>query len=104
MKLTQKDKERLKTNIISCLSNEKEVKKIIIFGSFLSSNNPNDIDIAVIQDSLEAYLPLALKYRKKIRPIVSQIPIDVFPVPVKCASEGTCFFTEIASGEIIYEK
>jgi len=28
-----------------------------IFGSFLDSENPDDIDVAIFQDSGEAYLP-----------------------------------------------
>ncbi len=51
MKFTAKQKERLKRELISCLVSEKEIKKIIVFGSFLHSNNPNDIDVAIFQDS-----------------------------------------------------
>ena len=34
MKLTAKQKEKLKHQLISCLGTEKEIKKIIIFGHF----------------------------------------------------------------------
>jgi hypothetical protein len=37
------------------------------FGSFLTSNDPHDLDIAVFQDSDESYYPLAMKYRRKLR-------------------------------------
>ena len=80
MKLTAKQKEKLKQQLISCLGTEKEVKKIIIFGSFLSSSNPNDIDVAIFQDRTETYLALAMKYRKKTRDISRAIPLDIIPL------------------------
>jgi len=85
-----------------CLSPEKEAKKIIIFGSFLSSNEPNDLDIAIVQDSKEPYLALAMKYRKKMRAIAKRIPIDV--IPLKDDVNDDPFFDEIKDGEVIYEK
>ncbi len=37
---------------------EKEVRKVVIFGSFLTRATPNDLDVAIFQDSDETYLPL----------------------------------------------
>ena len=42
-------KANLKKYIVEQLSQEPEVEKVIIFGSFLKSNIPNDIDIAIFQ-------------------------------------------------------
>lgn len=61
-------KANLKKYIAEQLSQEPEVEKVIIFGSFLKSNTPNDIDIAIFQNSCQTYLTLALKYRKLLRP------------------------------------
>ena len=80
MKFTKKAKDTIKQEILQSLKPEKEVKKIIIFGSFLESENPNDIDVAIFQDSEESYLPLAMKYRRLIRGIARRIPIDIIPI------------------------
>jgi len=102
MKFTAKQKEKLKRELVSCLVSEKEIKKIFIFGSFLHSNNPNDIDIAIFQNSTDTYLTLALKYRKKMRGISKTIPVDV--IPLKTGIKGNPFLAEIESGELIYER
>lgn len=102
MELTNEDKEQFKKQLVSCLSREREVKKIVVFGSFISSNNPNDIDIAVFQDSFEEYIPLAMKYRKKIREISRQIPIDNFPINMEV--KNNYFLPAISNGEILYEE
>ncbi|MFO7889620.1 MAG: nucleotidyltransferase domain-containing protein [bacterium] len=102
MKTEKWTKESLKQEIIKCLKFEKEVKKIIIFGSFLNSENPNDIDIAVFQDSEKTYLTLAMKYRKLTRNIARHIPIDI--IPIKSNASENSFLAEIESGELVYEK
>ena len=78
--LTQPQKDSLKRKLVSCLENEKEICRIVIFGSFLKSSEPHDIDVAVFQDSGEKYLPLAMKYRKKARAIAHIIPLDIIPL------------------------
>jgi predicted nucleotidyltransferase len=100
--LTQKQKDLLKRQLISCLEGEKEVRKVVIFGSFLNSSDPNDLDVAVFQDSDEKYLPLAMKYRRKIRAIAHVIPVDILPLRADARSE--VFMDEITQGEIIYER
>ncbi len=102
MEFTPQIKESIKREILQCLSSEKEIKKIIIFGSFLQSETPNDIDIAVFEDSNASYLTLAMKYRRLIRKVARKIPVDIFPVR---ANASDCdFLAEIKSGELIYEK
>lgn len=100
--MTIEDKNNIKQLLINNLKNEKEIKKIIIFGSFLKSDQPHDIDVAIIQDSNESYLPLAMKYRKKIRPITKQLAVDI--IPFKSVFESNNFFQEVQSGEVIYER
>jgi predicted nucleotidyltransferase len=100
--LTQKQKDSLKRQLISCLEGEQEVRKIVVFGSFLNSSDPNDLDVAVFQDSSEKYLPLAMKYRKKTRTIARVIPLDIIPLRADARSE--VFMDEIERGEVIYER
>jgi len=102
MKLTKEIKDRLKIELKACLSPEKEVNRVIVFGSFLTSENPNDIDVAVFQDSNEPYLPLAMKYRKLTRRIAQTIPLDI--IPIRSNAPQTYFLSEIEAGELIYEK
>lgn len=98
------NKIKIKKQIVDSLNGQEEIEKIIIFGSFNNSETPNDIDIAVIQNSSENYLTLAMKYRKLIRNVRRdlEIPIDIFPIDKK--NQSSYLFNEIASGEVIYEK
>ncbi len=102
MKFTKKSKDTIKHEIIQSLKPEKEINKIIIFGSFLASKNPHDIDIAIFQDSEESYLSLAMKYRKLTREISRRIPIDI--IPIKSNASDNSFLSEIEAGELIYER
>jgi predicted nucleotidyltransferase len=102
MIISTKNRETLKREISESLSGETEVKKIIVFGSFLTSADPGDIDIAVFQDSNENYLTLAMKYRKLTRNISSKIPLDIIPVRTKF--QDNWFLREINTGEVIYER
>lgn len=101
MVATSQQKEMIKKNIAVLLSRASEVRKVVVFGSFLTSITPNDLDVAIFQDTDEPYLPLAMKYRRLLRPIADQIPIDVIPV----RSTGACgqFLAEIQKGEVVYE-
>lgn len=99
---TVEQKEKIKGDLAARLSREREVCKVIIFGSFLTSETPNDLDVAIFQNSDEPYLALAMKYRRLLRPIADQIPIDVIPVRPNAASSQ--FLTEIYKGEVIYER
>jgi predicted nucleotidyltransferase len=62
-------KEEIRKQVAYCLSSDRHIRKIVVFGSFIFSENPADIDIAAFQDSCEVYLPLSLKYRKKLRKV-----------------------------------
>ena len=99
---TPQQKEKIKKDIAICLSRAQEVHKVVIFGSFLTSATPDDLDVAIFQDSDESYLPLAMKYRRLLRPIADQIPIDVIPVRPRGAHGQ--FLEEIQKGEIVYER
>ncbi|MGA2093652.1 MAG: nucleotidyltransferase domain-containing protein, partial [Sedimentisphaerales bacterium] len=61
--ISENEKQNLKRELVGCLRTEKEIRRIVIFGSFLNSSDPHDIDVAVFQDSDDQYLTLALKYR-----------------------------------------
>lgn len=96
------NKVQLKNQIIDSLRAEEEIERIIIFGSFNKNDSPNDIDIAVVQNSSENYLTLALKYRKLIRNVSREIAIDVFPILKN--TENSFFKNEVESGEVIYAR
>ncbi|MFH1477043.1 MAG: nucleotidyltransferase domain-containing protein [Verrucomicrobiota bacterium] len=95
-------KEDIKRKTADCFRKEKEVRKVVLFGSFLTKSDPHDMDLAVFQDSGNDYLSLAIKYRRLIRPVASRIPVDV--IPVKADAEEGSFLAEIKKGEIIYEN
>lgn len=102
MVATSQQKEMIKKDIAVLLSRASEVRKVVVFGSFLTSITPNDLDVAIFQDTDEPYLPLAMKYRRLLRPIADQIPIDVIPL----RSDGVHgpFLEEIQKGEVVYER
>ena len=99
---TERQKQLVKQRLVSSLKTEGEVCRIIIFGSFVYSDDPHDLDLAVFQDSDEKYLPLAMKYRRKTRDIARMIPMDI--LPLKMGVEGEMFLDEIERGEVIYER
>ncbi|MEA3360487.1 MAG: nucleotidyltransferase domain-containing protein [Thermodesulfobacteriota bacterium] len=102
MILTKEQKDELKKELVLCLGSDEKIKKIVVFGSFINSNDPVDLDVAVFQESNEPYLPLAMKYRKKTRSIGDKIPIDIFPV--RPGAKDHSFLSEIAQGEVVYER
>ena len=102
MILREREKDEVKRALAAALSHEDEVRRIVVFGSFLDSDNPHDIDVAVFQDSNEKYLPLALRYRRDVRAVSCKIPIDI--VPLKADVTDDPFLKQIEKGETIYEK
>jgi predicted nucleotidyltransferase len=100
--ISENEKQNIKRGLAGCLKTEKEIRRIVIFGSFLSSTEPNDMDVAIFQDSDEKYLPLAMKYRKKTRDITRIIPLDI--IPIKNDAASGFFLDEISQGEVIYER
>lgn len=100
--MSNKFKKYIKKELVEILGSEKEINKIIVFGSFVNSKNPNDIDIAIFQNSNDTYLNLALKYRKLTRKIAKEIPLDI--IPIKTDAKDSSFLSEIELGEVIYER
>ena len=102
MSLTSKEKEKIKSEIINTLSGINDIEKIVLFGSFVKSDKPNDIDIGIYSRSEDNYLTLALTYRKLLRGISKIIPLDIIPLK---NNKGVSFFdNELYSGEVIYER
>ena len=99
---TEQEKESLKQRLVGSLKTESEVCRIVVFGSFINSDNPHDMDVAVFQDSDEKYLPLAMRYRRKTRDIARIIPMDI--LPLKAGVQGEVFMDEIENGEVVYER
>jgi len=102
MKLSDQQKMEIKNELIDCLAPEKEIVKIVVFGSFVRSRTPNDIDVAIFQNSNDNYLNLAMKYRRKVRTLSKRLPIDI--VPIKKIVSESCFLSEILRGEVIHER
>ena len=100
--LTRNEKLELKKRLVACLKNEKDIRKIVIFGSFVTAENPDDMDVAVFQDNNEGYLGLSMRYRKLIRPVSREIPVDIFPI--KTNPGKASILSEIDNGEIVYER
>ena len=102
MNLQNETKKILKKEIADRLSEFPEVQRVVIFGSFLNSDYPHDLDIAIFQDSDESYYPLAMKYRRTLRAVANKIPIDV--IPIRRSPEKGPFMQEIQMGEVLYER
>ena len=102
MNISGNTKDMVKKEIVAVLSGFPEVRKVVLFGSFLTSDNPHDVDIAVFQDSNEGYYLLARKYRKNLRNVARRIPLDV--IPVRPNPQNAPFLQEIEKGEVVYER
>jgi predicted nucleotidyltransferase len=102
MTLSERDKSRIRRELASCFSKQPEVRKVVIFGSFLRSSQPRDLDIAVFQDSPEDYLPLAMRYRRLTRSVAHQIPLDI--LPLRDSQPDSSFMSEVHRGQVIYER
>jgi len=102
MRLNKKKRIEIKKEVVERLRSDLDIKRIVIFGSFLYSDAPNDIDVAVFQTSSEKYLPLALKYRKRLDRLAQKISLDI--IPLKFGATGGYFMGEIEKGEVLYEK
>lgn len=102
MSFNTQDKNDIKRELVESLCQEREIVKIVIFGSFLDSANPHDLDVAVFQTSDQAYLPLALKYRSKTRKIAARIPVDI--LPIKANAQNSVMLEALNQGEVVYER
>ena len=101
MKRNQAEKDFLRRQVVDCLADDHHVRRIVLFGSFLTSDDPQDMDVAVFQDSEAAYLPLALEYRRRLRPVTRRIPVDV--IPVRPSPAAGPLLGDIEAGEVLYE-
>lgn len=97
------NKNDVKREMISALSDDASVEKIVIFGSFITSEQPHDLDVAIISTSPEDYLTQAMSFRRRLRSIARLIPLDIVPVSMPINADSS-FLLEIDKGEIIYEK
>lgn len=95
-------KNQIKQAIVEAIKDEAGIHKIIIFGSFLVSDTPGDIDVAVLGVFPQGYLETAITLRRKVRHIAKILPVDI--VPVREDISGNTFVQEIQKGEVIYEK
>lgn len=102
MPLSGAEREALKQQVVACLRNEPEIRRIVLFGSFVRSLAPHDLDVAVFQESNEGYLPLALKYRRLLRAVAGRIPVDV--IPLRVAENAGAFLREVEHGEVVYVR
>jgi hypothetical protein len=102
MLFTEQEKISIKQELVASLCREPEISKIVVFGSFLISNEPHDLDVAVFQTSDQGYLPLALRYRKKTRGIARRIALDI--LPIKQGAQDSVMLESISRGEVIYER
>jgi uncharacterized protein len=102
MAISAEKKNFLKRELVERLQMAPEILKIIIFGSFLIEDTPNDIDIAIVQDSNLSYLTLAMKYRKLTRSVARQLPLDI--IPLKAGATDGIMRDAINQDEVIYER
>ena len=102
MTLSPEQRETIKRQVVDCLRNEPEVCRVVVFGSFVASPTPHDLDVAVFQDSEEGYLPLGLKYRRLLRRIAAVIPVDV--IPLRIHGPAGEFLKEVEEGEVLYVR
>jgi uncharacterized protein len=93
----------LKRDLVNALGGDEQVEKIVVFGSFIYSPTPHDMDIAVFCNSNDDYLTLALTFRKKLRSLSKIIPIDLLPITIPF-NPASAFMSEINKGEVVYEK
>jgi predicted nucleotidyltransferase len=100
--MTAASKSRIKDDLVRLLKGQSEIARVVVFGSFLHSDSPHDLDIAIFQDSEESYLELAMRYRKLTRDISRILPVDIFPI--RLDAQDSSFLAEVESGELIYER
>ncbi len=97
------DKQNIRRQLRTAFIDDGTIEKIVIFGSFIDSESPNDLDLAVFCNSSDDYPTLSLALRKKLRDISSIIPIDLVPIAMPC-DPLAAFRQEINKGEVVYEK
>lgn len=99
--MTTDEKSELLREVSRCLRPATEVRKVVVFGSFLSSDSPNDMDVAVFVDGGISYLDIAMKLRRLAEPVARWIPLDI--IPVRPDAKGA-ILDAIAQGTVVYER
>ncbi len=100
--MIKNSKETLIKELVDSLHSENEIKKIVVLGSFIHTDDPNDMDVAIFQTSNESYLSLAMKYRGLIRKLTKKIAINI--IPIRPVPGDSIFLSEIETGEVVYER
>jgi uncharacterized protein len=101
MSTMQLSKYQIKQAIVEAIKGDAAIHKIIIFGSFLKSDTPNDIDVAVVGEFKQGYLDAAIQLRQHVRQIAKILPVDI--VPIQENAPPNSFVQDIFDGEVIYE-
>lgn len=100
MLITNEEKNKI-TDMIAEKISGPEVKKLILFGSFVESANPNEINLAIISEENLDYISKVAKYRKKIKDLSKKIPVQIFPL---LSSEKIYLHDKIKHGVTLYSK
>lgn len=58
------DKQRIRQQLQSSFFDDNRVEKVVVFGSFVTSEAPHDLDLAVFCNSSDDYLTSSLALRK----------------------------------------
>ncbi len=99
---TKYSKSTITQFLVDAMKDDLEIREIIVFGSFLRSDNPGDIDVAVRGTFHQGYLETAIRLRKKVRHIAKILPVDI--VPIREDAPHNSFMQEIRKGKVIYER
>lgn len=102
MNLSASDKSEIVRELADCLRRDQSVRKVVVFGSFWTREDPHDMDVAIFQDSNESYLPLALRYRRLTRSVAKRIPLDI--IPIRSGARPGGFLGEVQQGRVILEQ
>ena len=95
-------KNKIRQFLVDAMKDDPEIREIIVFGSFLHSDNPGDIDVAVRGTFHKGYLETAIRLRKKVHHIAKILPVDIIPIQEDAPQNP--FMQEIRKGEVIYER
>jgi len=102
MAISAEKKQGIIKELVEHLQTAPEISKIIVFWSFLADDTPNDVDIAIVQNSNLPYLTLAMKFRKLARSVARYLPLDI--IPLKNGATDCVMLDEIIQGQVIYER
>jgi predicted nucleotidyltransferase len=100
MKFDAASKERIYATLADHFRKYPEIKRVIVFGSFVSQEDPNDLDLAVFSENTEDYLVIALRLRRQLRALHLPLPVDL--IPIHCQAEPSLFLSSIEEGKVVY--